>query len=70
MKGKVPINKGVPMTDQVKANFLIGSQHRYFPVGIFDDMNNLVASYSSVSETSMHEGGRSHLTQCLKHNKL
>jgi hypothetical protein len=70
MKGIAPINKGVTMSDATKAKWLVGSQHRYFPVGIFDEMGNMVAWYSSFTETVLKErGGRSTLHQCIKQNK-
>lgn len=71
MKGTVPINKGVPLSEANKAKWLVGNLPRYFPLGIFDDMGNMVTWYPSFNAAMMSENaGRSHLSQCLKHNKL
>lgn len=70
MKGIAPINKGVAMSDATKAKWMAGSQHRYFPVGIFDDMGNMVAWYPSFNATVLQEGGRGFLHKSIKNKTI
>lgn len=43
-KGKIPINKGTSLTLEQKLKSIIASQHRYKPVYLYDEFNNLVGA--------------------------
>lgn len=49
-KGRAPVNKGVPVSSVMLAVMRKASAHRYHTVYIYDDMDNLVTMYPSISE--------------------
>lgn len=73
MKGKnlgnIPVNKGVTLSDEEKALSINASQHRYKPVYLYDEGNNLVTIYKSLNSACRAEKAskRSTIsTYCIK----
>lgn len=67
IKGVTPINKGVKLTPEQIAKMGAVANFNKKPVGFFDDMGNLLTSYSNfTAAVTLEHAGRTTLRNALK----